>query len=87
MISSNKYKELEERVKLCDDPNTKIDWLASMVFMIASNDLATIESKLSKNAKRINKNTIFIILALLVGMIGSNQGAMDFIVGLIMKAL
>ena len=87
MANSDKYKELEERVKLCDDPNTKIDWLASMVFMIASNDLATIESKLSKNAKRINKNTIFIILALLVGMIGSNQGAMDFIVGLIMKAL
>jgi len=87
LANNFKYKELEERIKLCDDPADKIDWLASMVFMITNNDLATIEKKQADIIKKINKHTIFIIVAILIGMIGSNQGTMNFIVGLIMKVL
>ncbi len=72
MANSDKYKELEERVKLCNDPNTKMDWLASMVFMIARNDLASMEIKI----KRIWKMLFVILIALLV----SNQRAIDLII-------
>ncbi len=72
MANSDKYKELEERVKLCNDPNTKMDWLASMVFMIARNDLASMEIKI----KRIWKMLFVILIALLV----SNQRAIDLLI-------
>lgn len=87
MANSNKYKELEERIKLCDDPEDKMDYMATMLFMITNNDLATIEKKQKEIIKKLNKYTVFIILAILIGMIGSNQGAMSFIIGLIMKGL
>jgi len=79
MANSNKYKELEERVKLCDNSEDKIDFLATMVFMIAGNDLATMEKKIKK---------VWIMLfVVLIATLFSNEAAISAIIGLIMKAL
>jgi len=79
MANNFKYEELEERVKLSDNPNDKIDFLASMVFMIARNDLASMEKKIKK--------TWIMLIVVLIAVLFSNESAIGLIVNLIMKAL
>lgn len=79
MANNFKYEELEERVKLSDNPNDKIDFLASMVFMIAKNDLASMEKKIKK--------TWIMLIIVLIAVLFSNESAIGLIINLIMKAL
>jgi len=79
MANNDKYKTLKTRVESAKTTKDKLDHLSTMVFMIATNDLASMEKKLKK--------LFYFGGILLLAVLFSSKASIEFIVGVILRLL
>jgi len=79
--NGEKYKELIEKVETAQTTKTKIDILALLVNMMATNDLEAIYSNLGSMDKQLKKIWIGIVVILLLAFFSNGKivEAMSFI--------
>lgn len=85
-MNNPKYKELIEEIKTKKSAKEKTDSLATMVFMMATNDLDCIYSKITRHEKQLKKVWIGII-CILIAIAISNPKLTEIIFNLIAKLL
>jgi hypothetical protein len=78
-MNGERYQELIEQVKTAKTQKEKIDFLATMVCMMATNDLDHLEKKIRK---------IYVMgVAILLAILFSDQISLTSIVGFVMKVM